>query len=262
MFYGFQQEAITIPGYRVEHVLKDIQELNELARSGELEVTAVSAAAYPTIADKYYIMNVGASVGRGYGPVVVSPEPLSLADLKGKRLAVPGLETTAYLLAQLYLPDFEPVVVRFDEVMDSVKSGKADFALVIHDGQLTYGDSGFHKVVDLGSAWEADTNLPIPLGLDLVRRDMGREMAEKVCAAMKASIEYALANPEGADAYARDFGRHLDLTTSAQFVRMYVNQDTLNLGAEGRKALETLLAKAAERGLTPPIDQLDIIGTG
>jgi len=261
MFYGFQQEAITIPGYRVQHVLKDIQELNVLARSGELEVTAVSAAAYPTIADKYYIMNVGASVGRGYGPVVVSTEPRALADLKGKRLAVPGLETTAYLLAQLYLPEFVPVVVRFDQVMDTVREGKADFALVIHDGQLTYGESGFHKVLDLGKAWEEDTGLPIPLGLDLVRRDMGREMAEQVCAAMKASIEYALANPEGADAYARDFGRHLDLPTSAQFVRMYVNQDTLNLGSVGRRALETLLARSAERGFSSPIDQLDIIGT-
>ena len=260
MFYGFQQEAVTIPGYRVVHVLKDIQELNELARTGELEVTAVSAAAYPTITDQYYIMNVGASVGRGYGPVIVSPEPQSVERIQGRRLAVPGLETTAYLLARLYLPEFEPVVVRFDQVMDAVRTGQADYALVIHDGQLTFGDSGFHKVVDLGEAWDRDTGLPIPLGLDLVRRDLGRDTAEQICAAMKASIEYALANPEGADAYARDFGRHLDMPTSAKFVRMYVNEDTLNLGDEGRRALETLLGRAAERGFAKAPGHLDIIG--
>jgi 1,4-dihydroxy-6-naphthoate synthase len=260
MFYGFQQEAISIPGYRVVHVLKDIQELNVLARRGELEVTAVSAAAYPGIADKYWIMNVGASVGRGYGPVIVSQTQADVSALAEKRIAVPGLETTAYLLARLFLPDFEPVVVKFDQVMDTVRQGDADFALVIHDGQITFEQSGFKKVIDLGEAWEKDTGLPIPLGLDLVRRNLGREFAEQVCAAMKASIEYALANPDGADAYARTFGRDLDLPTSAKFVRMYVNEDTLNLGDEGRLALQTLLDRAAARGLVARLPELDIIG--
>jgi 1,4-dihydroxy-6-naphthoate synthase len=260
MFYGFQQEAVTIPGYRVQHVLKDIQELNTLARTGELEVTAVSAAAYPSVADKYYIMNVGSSVGRGYGPIVVGTSPRKLGALLGRRLAVPGLETTAYLLARLYLPEFTPVVVPFDQVMPAVKDGRADFALVIHDGQLTYEESGFHKVVDLGAAWEHETGLPIPLGLDLVRRDLGHAMAEQVCAALKASIEYGLAHPEGADEYARSFGRHLDLPTSARFVRMYVNDDTLDLGADGRAALETLWTRAADLGFTQKLERIDVVG--
>lgn len=260
MFYGFQQEAVTLPGYKIVHVLKDIQELNVLAKDGELEVTAVSAAAFPGLADQYWVMNVGASVGRGYGPVIISPEPTDSSAVAGKRIAVPGLQTTAYLLARFYLPEFVPVVVPFDRVMDSVRSGDADFALVIHDGQITFEDSGFHKVLDLGKAWDSDTGLPIPLGLDLVRRNLGREFAEEVCAAMKASIEYAFANPEGADAYARSFGRDLDLPTSARFVRMYVNEDTLDFGDEGRKALQLLLSKAADRGFSPPMGKIEFIG--
>lgn len=260
MFYGFQTGAVTIPGFQVKHVLKDIQELNLMARNGELEVTAVSAAAYPGIADKYWVMNVGSSVGRGYGPVVVSTRAAELSELQGKRLAVPGLQTTAYLLARLLLPEFEPVVVRFDEVMDTVKSGRADFALVIHDGQLTYGESGFHRVADLGELWKKETGLPIPLGLDLVRKDLGRPLAETICAAMKASIEFALAHPRGADEYARTFGRDLDLGTSARFVRMYVNEDTLNFGSEGRCALETLFARARGLGLSESVGDLEIVG--
>ena len=260
MFYGFQKEAVQIPGFRIQHVLKDIQELNTLARTGELEVTAVSAAAYPRVADKYFIMNVGSSVGRGYGPIVVSPEPRKVGALKGRRLAVPGLETTAYLLARMYAPGFITVVVPFDQVMPAVKDGRADFALVIHDGQLTYEQSGFHKVLDLGEAWEHETGLPIPLGLDLVRRDLGRDLAERVCAALKASIEYGLAHPEGADEYAREFGRGLDLGTSARFVRMYVNEDTLDLGLQGRAALELLWGRASVLGLTPRLASVDVVG--
>jgi 1,4-dihydroxy-6-naphthoate synthase len=260
MFYGFQSGAVTIPGFEVKHVLKDIQELNVLAREGELEVTAVSAAAYPTVADKYWVMNVGSSVGRGYGPVVVARQPADLSALEGKRLAVPGLQTTAHLLARLLLPAFEPVVVRFDEVMDVVNQGGADFALVIHDGQLTYAESGFHKVADLGVLWKAETDLPIPLGLDLVRKDLGRPLAETICAAMKASIEHALAHPRGADEYARTFGRNLDLGTSARFVRMYVNEDTLDFGSEGRRALEALFERAGRLGLADGGFNLDIVG--
>jgi 1,4-dihydroxy-6-naphthoate synthase len=260
MFYGFQTGAVTIPGFEVKHVLKDIQELNVMARDGELEVTAVSAAAYPSVADKYWIMNVGSSVGRGYGPVIVATHPCGKDALAGKRLAVPGLETTAHLLARLLLPAFQPVVVRFDQVMDAVKAGAADFALVIHDGQLTYGDAGFHKVADLGELWKTRTNLPIPLGLDLVRKDLGRPLAEQVCAALKASIEFALAHPRGADEYARTFGRGLDLGTSARFVRMYVNEDTLDFGREGRRALETLYEQAGRLGLAEPVRDLEIIG--
>lgn len=260
MFYGFQTGAVTIPGFEVKHVLKDIQELNVLARAGELEVTAVSAAAFPSVADKYWVMNVGASVGRGYGPVVVATQPSEMSALNGKRLAVPGLQTTAYLLARLLLPAFEPVVVRFDEVMNAVRDGRADFALVIHDGQLTYAESGFHKVADLGELWKTETALPIPLGLDLVRKDLGRPLAETICAAMKASIEHALAHPAGADAYARTFGRDLDLPTSARFVRMYVNEDTLDFGSEGRRALETLFERAGKLGLAESIGDIEIIG--
>lgn len=260
MFYGFQTGAVKLEGFEVVHVLKDIQELNELARHGSLEVTAISAAAYPSVADKYWVMDVGASVGRGYGPLVVARQETNPKTLRGKRLAVPGLQTTAYLLARLLMPEFEPVVVRFDQVMETVRSGGADFALVIHDGQLTYGESGFHKVADLGELWEKETGLPIPLGLDLVRKNLGRDLALRVCAAMKTSIKYALAHPAGADEYARAFGRDLDLPTSARFVRMYVNEDTLNLGQEGKRAIETLFQKAGAIGLAEPIEELEIIG--
>jgi 1,4-dihydroxy-6-naphthoate synthase len=192
--------------------------------------------------------------------VVVALRPADVAAVEGKRLAVPGLQTTAHLLARLLLPAFEPVVVRFDEVMDAVRSGQADFALVIHDGQLTYAESGFHKVADLGELWKSETDLPIPLGLDLVRKDLGRPLAETICAAMKDSIEYALANPAGADEYARTFGRNLDLPTSARFVRMYVNADTLDFGSVGRRALETLFERAGRLGLAEAIGDLEIVG--
>jgi 1,4-dihydroxy-6-naphthoate synthase len=260
MFYGFHTGAARIDGYEITHVLKDIQELNELARGGELEVTAISAAAYPSVADKYWVMNVGASVGRNYGPLIVSPRPSDVEDIEGRRVAVPGLQTTAYLLARVFLPEFRPVVVRFDQVTDAVQSGEAEFALVIHDGQLTYARQGFHKVVDLGEAWYSETHLPIPLGLDLVRKDLGRDLAERFCAALRASIEHSLANPEGADEYARGFGRDLDLATSARFVRMYVNDDTLDLGNDGRRALEMLLDRAHERGFGARVEGLEIIG--
>jgi 1,4-dihydroxy-6-naphthoate synthase len=260
MFYGFHTGAVRIDGYAITHVLKDIQELNELARRGELEVTAVSAAAYSQVADKYWVMNAGASVGRNYGPVIVSLRPSRVSDVEGKRIAVPGLQTTAYLLARTYLPDFRPVVVRFDHVLDAVRNGKADYALVIHDGQLTYERQGFLKVIDLGEAWYAETKLPIPLGLDLVRKDLGRNLAERFCSALRASIEHSLQNPDGADEYAREFGRDLDLATSARFVRMYVNDDTLDLGPDGRRALQMLLDKASEQGLGRRVESLEFIG--
>lgn len=260
MFYGFHTGAARIDGYDITHVLRDIQELNELARHGELEVTAISAAAYPQVADKYWVMNVGASVGRNYGPVIVSKRPSDVKAIAGQRVAVPGLQTTAYLLARVFLPEFRPVVVRFDKVLDAVRSGDADFALVIHDGQLTYGRQGFHKVIDLGEAWYRETKLPIPLGLDLVRKDLGRALAQRFCSALRASIEYSLENPAGADEYARGFGRDIDLATSTRFVRMYVNEDTLDLGADGRRALQLLLDMASERGLGSRLSTLEFIG--
>jgi 1,4-dihydroxy-6-naphthoate synthase len=260
MFYGLASGRVAIDGYRIEHVMEDIETLNRRARRGELDVTAISAAAYPEVAHLYRIMSCGASVGRKYGPIVLAREPLALADLAGRRVAVPGAQTTAYLLLRLYAPaSFTPVMMHFDRVMEAVASGEADAGVIIHEGQLTWQTTRLHRVIDLGEAWTDDTSLPIPLGLDVIRRGLGDALSARVAAALKESIELARTDEDAAVDYAMRFGRGLDCETCRRFVRMYVNEDTVDMGDEGARALDTLYRRAMDRGILPTLPILDIL---
>ena len=260
MFYGLASERVTINGFRIDHVMEDIETLNRRARSGELDVTAISAAAYPEVAHLYRIMSCGASVGRNYGPIVLARKPFSISELAGRSIAVPGAQTTAYLLLRLYVTaPFTPVVMSFDRVMDAVAGGEVDAGVIIHEGQLTWQSSGLHNVVDLGAAWTKETTLPIPLGLDVIRRGLGDAVMTRVAGALKESIVLARAEEDAAVDYALQFGRGLDRDTCRRFVRMYVNQDTVDMGREGAHALETLFQRAVDRGLLASVPPLDIL---
>ncbi|HEX5131512.1 MAG TPA: MqnA/MqnD/SBP family protein [Candidatus Krumholzibacteria bacterium] len=260
MFYGLASGRVQVDGYAVDHVLEDIESLNHRARAAELEVTAISAAAYPSVASLYRIMSCGASVGRRYGPIVLAREPMRLEQLSGRRIAVPGEHTTAYLLCRLYTPGtFEPVIMDFEAIMDAVTAGDVDAGVVIHEGQLTWPSSGLHKIADLGDLWMTDTGLPIPLGLDVIRRNLGEETMTAVAKSLKDSIVLARTDEDAAVDYAMQFGRGVDRETCRKFVRMYVNEDTVDMGTDGRQALETLYSKAVARGLLDRAPDLDIL---
>jgi len=255
MFYGLSQNKLPINGYRVKHVLKDIQALNRDALRGRHHITAISTAAYPAVADKYWILSVGSSVGRKYGPIVVcKPENLKrlqARDWSGLRVATPGPQTTAFLLLRLYRRGFTAVDTPFDKILQAVKAGRTDAGLIIHEGQLTYPKWGFKKAVDLGVWWHGETGLPIPLGLDVVRKDLGRATAVALARALHASIRYAYKHKAAAVRYALKFGRGIDAKVGERFVKMYVNKDTLDMGAEGEAALRALFARARRRRLLP-----------
>jgi 1,4-dihydroxy-6-naphthoate synthase len=260
MFYGLASGRVKVDGYPVDHVLEDIESLNHRARGAELDVTAISAAAYPTIAPLYRIMSCGASVGRRYGPVVLARENVTMADLAGKRIAVPGEHTTAYLLFRLYGPaSFDAKIMDFEAIMGAVQDGSVDAGVVIHEGQLTWPESGLHRIADLGDLWMNDTGLPIPLGLDVIRRSLGDDSINAIARGLKESIVLARTHEEDAVDYAMRFGRGVDRETCRQFVRMYVNEDTVDMGDDGRRALETLYARAVERGLLDAAPDLDIL---
>ena len=261
MFYGLAKGKVGIDGHEIAHHMADIQTLNVLAESGDLPVTAISAAHYPNIADKYRIMSCGASVGRNYGPVVVTTrDDLDLAGLDGATVAIPGVFTTSWMLFQIFCPNtVKPLFLDFDEVEDAVKSGSADAGILLHEGQILFEARGFRALIDLGKKWFAETGLPIPLGLDVVRRSLGQNMTQKIADALKASIEYAHANEGDALDYALGFGRGIAREDGRRFVRMYVNSDTVDMGDDGVAALEKLFGLAAERGIisdAPPIDVL------
>jgi 1,4-dihydroxy-6-naphthoate synthase len=259
MFYALTHGKVEVPGVRIEHVLEDIESLNRRAATGELEVTAVSCATYPGIADRYRIMDPGASMGRGYGPILVARAPVAEATLAERVTAIPGYGTTAYLLLRLALGDPPVIVVAFDQIPRVVREGQAELGLLIHEGQITFGDLGLVKVLDLGEVWTRRTGLPLPLGINVTRRDLGDEVARGLSEGLRASIRYAHAHPEEAVGYALRYGRGIDAETCARFVHMYVNDYTVTLGPEGREALETLYREAVGRGLLramPPIDPL------
>ncbi|HKA24272.1 MAG TPA: MqnA/MqnD/SBP family protein [Candidatus Eisenbacteria bacterium] len=260
MFYGFATGAVQVRDYRVEHVLEDIESLNRRALTAELEMTAVSAHAYAHLADRYWVMRTGASVGRGYGPLVVAREDMPLEALAGKKVALPGAWTTAALVFGLLAPACETVQRPFDSILEDVAQGRADAGVIIHEGQLTFAEHGVRRVADLGQLWQAETALPLPLGLDVVRADLGRDLADEASRALRASIEYACAHEDDAVAYAMKFGRGLDRERCRRFVRMYVNDDTRDLGPDGERALRTLYTRGAERGLIPQIPDLTFVG--
>ncbi len=249
MFYGFHTGEATIEGCHVEHVLKDIQSLNVRAiEEGDLEITAVSAHAYAFIADKYAVLQCGASFGDGYGPVVVSKAPMSVESLRGKRVAIPGPLTTAALLLKTECPEVETVEVMFDDIPRAVLAGEVDAGVIIHESQLTYRAEGLHKVVDFGELWKERDGLPVPLGLDVVRRDLGPALMKACSVGFRRSIESAMAHEEEAIRYALQFGRGLDVASGKTFVHMYVNDVTLDMGERGRAGLAKLYERAVKAG--------------
>ncbi len=252
MFFGLASGAVQVPGIEVDQVLSDIETLNRAAFEGRYEVTAVSFHAYAHLLDKYALLPHGSSMGDNYGPILVSTRPLPSDSLKGVKVGVPGLLTTAFLALKMYDPDFEYEVIPFDEIQQAVLEGRVDAGLLIHEGQLTYEAEGFRKIVDLGEWWfERTGGLPLPLGGNIIRRDMGPELMRTVSTMLHDSIAYALNNREAGVQYAQQFGRGLDQKDTDTFVGMYVNALTLDYGARGRAALERFFDEAFEKGLIP-----------
>ena len=295
MFYALAQDPplIETHGYRFEHVLQDIQTLNQRAMKGDLEITAISIHAYPYVADRYALTSCGSSMGDKYGPMVITRQPTPLDGLRGKTIAIPGEMTTAFLALQLCLGKgtkarrhegtkgaeapppptsslstqqsarstsaFTYVVVEFDEIPRYVRDGKADAGLIIHEGQLTYGSLGLHLVVDLGAWWHEQTGLPLPLGGNCIRKDLGQAAMQRVTDVLKASIQFSLDHRALAVEYALKFGRDLDRELADRFVGMYVNDWTLDYGPRGREAITTLLARGADAGLVPSVGRIEYV---
>ncbi len=251
MFYALATRKIAAPGLSFTHRLEDIESLNRKALEGIYDITAISFHAYPYLEDKYVLLPSGASFGDQYGPVVVSRARLSSGSLKGKRVAVPGKMTTAYLALQLYEPEVDAVVISFDQILDTVARGEADAGVVIHEGQLTYAGAGLKKVLDLGKWWYQETKLPLPLGGNAIRRTLDSHTQRAVAALLKESIQYSLHHREEALSYAQQFSRGLDATTTDRFVAMYVNDWTLDYGPLGRRAVQELLDRGFQRGILP-----------
>ena len=251
MFYALATHKLATPGMKFTHVLSDIQSLNETALEETYDVTAISFAAYPSLSDKYILLDCGASFGEGYGPMVVAPHPVKPAEIAGKRIAVPGLKTTAYLTLKLLEPNFEPVVTAFDKILDAVRDGVVDAGLLIHEGQLLFSQLGLHRVIDLGVWWQEQTGLPLPLGGNAVRRALGPELSRQIARTIRHSVEYALEHREEAMNYALQFARDMDADLADKFVGMYVNKWTLGYGEVGRRAVCELIERGTRAGLLP-----------
>ncbi len=263
MFYALARDKIDTGGMTFKHVLSDIQTLNEKAMESAYDITAISFHAYAHLQDRYVLLRCGSSFGDGYGPIVVSREargPITPAQLAGKAIAIPGKMTSAYLLLRLYAGDVATKVFPFDEIPAAVAEGKADAGLLIHEGQLTYSDAGLNKIADLGEWWKQDTGLPVPLGGNAIRRDLGPELIGRLATVLKQSIEYALAHRSDALEYALEFGRGLDPALGDEFVGMYVNDLTLDMGDDGLRAVQLLLDRAHENGLIPAKVQVEVQG--
>ena len=251
MFYGPATNKLDTGGLRIEHVLEDIQTLNEKAMRGVYDVTAVSFHAYAHVADKYALLPHGASIGDNYGPIVVARERALPEEMSRLKVAVPGELTSAFLALRIFCPEFEYEVVPFDKIIDHVLGGRSDAGLLIHEGQLFYQRLGLHKVLDLGEWWHARTGLPLPMGGNVIRRDLGGDLMRRVSAALRASIRYSLDHRADALDYAMQFARDMDVQTADRFVGMWVNELTLDYTDRGREAVQRLLDEGAERGIIP-----------
>ncbi|HYL93732.1 MAG TPA: MqnA/MqnD/SBP family protein [Alphaproteobacteria bacterium] len=249
MFYGLATNKIRVPGLKFTHTLTDIETLNRKAMDGFYDVSAISFHAYPYVQSRYALMSCGGSVGDKYGPMVVAPRPLPLEDLKQMRVAVPGTLTTAYLALKLFAPKIETVVVPFDQIIPQVLEGKFEAGLIIHEGQLTYENSGLHRIIDLGKWWFELTGLPLPLGGNAIRRELGPELIATVSRALRESIQYALDHREEALSYAMQFARDLSQEKADKFVGMYVNERTLDYGEDGKEAISRLLGMGYRSGI-------------
>lgn len=257
MFYGLATNKVRVPGLKFSHTLCDIETLNRKAMEGVYDVTAISFHAYPYLQDKYALMTCGGSVGDGYGPMIVSNRSMSLSELKQLKIAVPGTLTTAYLALQLFAPGIKTEVVPFDQIIPQILAGKFEAGLIIHEGQLTYSKSGLHRIVDMGKWWRDMTGLPLPLGGNAIRRELGKENIHNVSVALKRSIQYALENREEALEYAMQFARDLDTASADKFVGMYVNERTVDYGSDGREAVSRLLDMGHKAGIIPKPAKVD-----
>ncbi|MBX6311831.1 MAG: ABC transporter substrate-binding protein [Isosphaeraceae bacterium] len=261
MFYALTHDRLDTGGLRFVHQLEDIETLNRRALAGELEVSAVSIHAFAYLADRYALLASGCSMGDRYGPTLITREPATLDDLRGRTIAIPGKLTTAYLALQLCLGKDVPVTVMpFDQILPAVAEGRVEAGLIIHEGQLYYGDRGLHRVVDLGHWWFEQTGLPLPLGGNIVRRDLGDDLIQQIARLLRESIQYALDHRPEALAYALRYARDLDPALADRFVGMYVNDWTLDYGPRGREAVRTLLGQAAAQGLVPGPIAVEFVG--
>jgi 1,4-dihydroxy-6-naphthoate synthase len=262
MFYALAEGLVDTEDLTYAHELQDIESLNQRAMRGELEVTAVSIHAYASLTDRYALLTSGASMGDGYGPRVVSRENGATAPktrIRGKRIAIPGPLTSAYLALRLFEPDFVAVPMPFDQIEDAVANGEVDLGLLIHEGQLTYGDRGLHLVVDLGTWWFEETGLPLPLGGNVVRKDLGRPTMAKISRQLRASIAYALDHRGKALDHAMRYARGLDRALADTFVGMYVNDWTLDYGERGRRAIREFLARGVAAGFVPRSVEVEFV---
>ena len=251
MFYALAEGKIDTGDIRYVHELQDIETLNQRALRGELEVTAVSIHAYAYLSDRYALLSHGASMGDGYGPRLVARTPMSTRTVRGKRIAIPGMLTSAYLALRLFEPQFEPVVTPFDRIEDAVADGTVDLGLLIHEGQLTYADRGLHLVADLGVWWFEQTGLPLPLGGNVIRKDIGQALIGSISRHLRDSIAYGLEHRASALDHSMKYARGLDRSKADTFVGMYVNDWTLDFGPRGREAVRQLLARGHEAGVIP-----------
>jgi len=259
MFYALATHKLATPGYKYTHVLSDIQTLNEAALTETYDVTAVSFAAYPSLRDKYVLLDCGASFGENYGPIVVASKSMRREDLAGKRIGVPGLKTTAYLTLKLFEPNFEPVVMAFDKILDAVRNEVVEAGLLIHEGQLLFPQLGMHRVIDLGVWWHEQTGLPLPLGGNAVRRALGPALGLQIAKTIKESVEYGLEHREEALNYAMQFARDMETEVADKFVGMYVNRWTLGYGERGKQAVRTLIERGTAAGLLPGPPEIEFL---
>jgi len=259
MFYALATGKVRLPGVKFTHILSDIESLNQAARTETYDITAVSFYGYTFVADKYVLMDCGASFGEGYGPIVVSSHPIKKNDLGGRKIAIPGTLTTSYLALKLFEPNVEVVTMPFDKILGAVQAKEVEAGLLIHEGQLLFSQIGLHRVVDLGQWWQETTQLPLPLGGNAIRRKLGRELGLQVARVIRDSISYALDHREPALNYALQFARDMDPLLADKFIGMYVNRWTLDYGEEGRRAVRELLARGAAAGLVPSTFKVEFL---
>lgn len=259
MFYGLATNKLETEGLKFEHTLKDIQTLNEDAKNGVFDVTAISFHAYAYVSDKYALLPHGASIGDNYGPIVVSKEPRDASDISSMKIAVPGEMTSAYLALKIYNPNFEHVVIPFDEIIEAVQTGKVDAGLLIHEGQLFYNQMGLNKVLDLGEWWFDKTGLPLPMGGNVIRRELGKDLMKQVSKHLHESIVYSMDNREDALAYAMQFARDMQPELADRFVAMWVNDLTLDYGDRGREAVKRLMSEGHKAGIIPHKVKIDFV---
>ena len=259
MFYGLAKGKLDTQGIEYEHILKDIQTLIEWAREGRMEVTAISAHAYAYVKDKYAILTHGGSIGKNYGPMIIAKGAVTMDSLKGKKIAIPGKLTSAYLALKLCFPDFQEVIVDFDQIMDEVVKGNVDAGLIIHEGQLTYKEKGLHKIVDLGEWWFKKMKMVLPMGVNAIRRDLPEDIKKKVSRQLKESIQYSLDHREEALDYALAFGRGLSRDIADKFVGMWVNERTVDMGEEGMNAIREFLRQGEAKKLIPTVGEIEFV---